>query len=124
MLKFFAALLLCAAACTPAHADGIWEKSSTRGPSPVAPFVIEVNVMPDACLQNRTPFVKAAAAPRGCYIPWTRDAVFPYFVNPGWILLAKRMPLWERECVLRHEEDHDGFKTGVAKDHRDGDSDC
>jgi len=92
-----------------------WFQSEKRGPSPVPPIIIEVEVMPDGCLQNRTPFVKAQGSPKGCYYPWHQDKVFPYFVNPGWILLAKRMPPWERECVLEHEmkhdkgEDHDVF---------------
>lgn len=108
----------------PALADDNWEVSKTRKASPVPPLVIEVDVMPEGCYQNRTPFVAAQPAPKGCYIPWYQDKVFPFFITPGWILLAKNMSPWERECNLRHEEDHDGYNTGVAKDHRVGYSDC
>ena len=97
----------------------VWHKSTTREPSPVPPIVIEVEQIPEGCHQNRIPGVPVAGTPAGCYQPWSRDKVFPYFVNPGIIMLAKRLNPWMRECFIAHETRHD-----AGEDHDNGWEGC
>ncbi len=94
-----------------------WHKSTVRQPSPMRPIVMEVDRFPEGCYRNRVIGVASMGGPLGCYIPWSKDQ---YGIpQPGYILLAKRLSPWMRECVLEHELKHD-----AGLDHDDGWGDC
>jgi hypothetical protein len=111
-----AAILLLLATPSFAH-DIVWHKSTIREPSPSPAIVFEVDNLPDSCFHNRISGVAVVGSPLGCYIPWSKDNYG--IVSPGYILLAKRLNPWTKECVIEHERKHD-----AGLDHDDGWGDC